>query len=154
MLLGNQHYKLSIAADQIVQTPALWDEVPEVARKLEALCAPAKSEHIVATLAPMAALYGVADRSVAEWSTFQAIRDGVEDYVGRIDSEFFPKPGPLKGICEEHARESRRALGRCREAMRLIGAEQRRQASLSGERVTGSEFNLLIRELTSKAQLP
>lgn len=94
---------------------------------LEALAAPCGSKAVVATLVPLVTLYGVSDKSEAEWKVFwgfyikameelplDALRAGVTDYTKAADSEFFPKPGPLLALCEKHAAPVRTALSRAR----------------------------------------
>jgi hypothetical protein len=60
----------------------------------------------------MVSVYGVQDKSEAEWGAFwgiyvealsgfpaTAIREGVKAYIALPDSEFFPKPGKLRSLC-------------------------------------------------------
>lgn len=101
-----------------------------VTDRIEAHAKPCGDKAVVALLAPMVAVYGVADRSKAEWAAFwrlyiaaladlplSALRTGVDDYVAQPDSEFFPKPGPLKALCEKHAIPLRMAANRARKAL-------------------------------------
>lgn len=94
--------------------------------------APAGREEIVAALAPMVTLYGVPDKTEAEWRGFwrfyvealgnlpiEAIKAGAKAYVNEPTSEFFPKPGPLKALCSKAAEELFRAVGRARRALSL-----------------------------------
>lgn len=107
-------------------------ELQAVAVALEERAAPCGEQAVIATLAPLATLYGIAGKSQGEWRAFwrfyidalsnvplEAIKAGVADYVQRPDSEFFPKPGPLKAICLRHAEQLFTALGRSRRALRL-----------------------------------
>ena len=97
--------------------------------KLEQHAEPCGAKAVVALLTPLVTLYGVADRSESEWKAFwgfyikalsdlpfEALRSGVEEYVGRGDSEFFPKPGPLKALALKQAEPLLMALGRARKA--------------------------------------
>lgn len=77
---------------------------------------PCGDKAVIAALVPLVSLYGVSDKSEQEWKVFwrfyaealsgvplEALKAGVADYVSRPDSEFFPKPGPLKALCDRHA---------------------------------------------------
>lgn len=85
---------------------------------------------MIGALTPLVTLYGVSDKSPGEWRAFwrfyinalqdlprEAIERGVADYVAGAESEFFPKPGPLKAICQKRAETILTALGRVRRAM-------------------------------------
>lgn len=107
---------------------------PEAAREIAASLPalerhnePAGAKAVVAALAPLVTLYGVTDRSEAEWKTFwgfytrvlaeipaEALKAGVEDYVANPASEFFPKPGPLLALCNARAAPLRIAISRAR----------------------------------------
>lgn len=84
---------------------------------------PAGRKDVIAALVKMVPLYGVADRSQAEWATFwdlyaevlvglpiRALEAGCAEYRAAPDSEWFPKPGPLKALCERHAAPIRAVL--------------------------------------------
>lgn len=90
-------------------------------------CGPAV---VLEVLAPLLALYGVGRKSDAEAEAFwgfyldalgglpaEALRNGVAEYVADGKSEFFPRPGPLKAICERHAVPLRMAANRARKAL-------------------------------------
>jgi hypothetical protein len=93
--------------------------VAELRARLPVLAEHAKpcgQRAVIATLAPLLTVYGVADKSEAEWKTFwslyaeqlsdeplEALKAGVADYMRRPDSEFFPKPGPLLGYVQKHS---------------------------------------------------
>jgi len=85
---------------------------------------------VIETLAPLMALYGVGKKSEREAEAFwgyyldalgslpaEALRSGVAEYVDDAKSEWFPKPGPLKAICERHAIKIRMAASRARKAL-------------------------------------
>jgi len=93
---------------------------------------PCGSKAVVSALAPLVTLYGVQDRSEAEWTAFwrfyldalgdlpaAALTAGIAEYVGNAKSEFFPKPGPLKAICDRHAISLRMAASRARKALEI-----------------------------------
>jgi hypothetical protein len=101
---------------EIVTNPALRGEVAEALPTLARAAEPCGDRAVIATLAPLVSVYGVADRSAAEWATFwrfyvetlswlplEALQAGVKAYNAKPDSEFFPKPGPLRALCEDHA---------------------------------------------------
>jgi hypothetical protein len=115
------------------------DELERVADRLAKHAEPCGGAAVIANLTPLVTLYGVSDKSAAEWKTFwrfyiealgelplEALADGVSDYVARRDSEFFPKPGPLKSICDEHATSIRTAVGRARRALQIAPREAER----------------------------
>jgi hypothetical protein len=115
--------------------PTIAKDLQIACGRLEHAAAPASSEQIITALAPMVTLYGVADRQPAEWKAFwgfyvralgdlpiEAIHAGVQDYIERAGSEFFPKPGPLKEICRVHAIPVLMALGRARAASKRLNA--------------------------------
>lgn len=100
--------------------------VNQLARHAE----PCGPKSVAAILAPLVALYGIGDKTEAEWRTFwgfytdtlgclpaEALRAGVAEYVADPKSEFFPKPGPLKAICERHAVPLRMAANRAQRAL-------------------------------------
>lgn len=91
-------------------------EVRSALPKIQAFGRAATPKEAIAILARMVPLYGVSDRSQAEWSTFwgfyletlgavpvRALKAACSEYVAAPDSQFFPKPGPLKAICDRHA---------------------------------------------------
>jgi len=97
---------------------------------LEPFASPCGSKAVITILAPLVSLYGVPDKSEAEWRTFwgfytkalgdlpaESVAKAVEEYVARHDSEFFPKPGPLRAICDRHAAPVRMAMSRLRKAL-------------------------------------
>jgi hypothetical protein len=107
-------------------------ELLTVAERLEAHAKGCGAKAVIAELMPLVTLYGVPDRSEKEWTMFwrfyidtlgelpiEALRRGVAEYVERKDSEFFPKPGPLKAICAEHAGPVWKAVGRVRRALQI-----------------------------------
>lgn len=91
---------------------------------------PCGPKAVVAALGPLLSLYGVADKSENEAKAFwgfyidalqdlpvEALRAGVAEYVADGKSEFFPRPGPLKAICERHAIPLRMAANRAQKAL-------------------------------------
>lgn len=110
-----------------VDLPGFRQEIANAAEQLQRHAEPCGAKAVIATLVPLVTLYGMADRSEAEWRTFwgfyvkalgelpgEALRKGVDEYVSDPKSEFFPRPGPLKAICEKHAIPIRMAMSRAR----------------------------------------
>jgi hypothetical protein len=106
------------------------DELSIVVCDLERVIEPCGPAVVLEVLAPLLALYGVARKSDAEAEVFwgfymdalgslpgEALRRGVAEYVADPKSEFFPKPGPLKAICERYAVPLRMAANRARKAL-------------------------------------
>ncbi len=105
-------------------------ELVIAAQRLAKHVEPCGAAWIAQTLGPLLTLYGVADKSEAENRTFwgfyidalgglprEAVKAGVAEYVSDAKSEFFPKPGPLKTICERHAVPLRMAANRAQRAL-------------------------------------
>ncbi len=101
--------------------------VREAIPALQDRCRPCGDKAVIATLSPMLTLYGVSDRSAAEWRMFwtfylellaglplESVQAGVRAYVSAPDSNFFPKPGPLLALCQAAVIPSIMALGRAR----------------------------------------
>ena len=112
-------------------------ELRIVAPLLMASASPCGARAVVAALVPLTSLYGIQTRSEAEWKTFwkfyidalealplEALKRGIADYVGDAKSEFFPKPGPLKALCEAHASGPRMAALRAKFTLEI--ANQRK----------------------------
>jgi hypothetical protein len=91
---------------------------------------PCGARAVIEALAPLLTLYGVPDRSEAEWKTFwslyadplsaqplEALRAGVADYVQDGTSEFFPKPRPLRAHVKRRAAP---IVIACRRAERVL----------------------------------
>lgn len=106
-------------ANDPAQAEALKASLPLIA----VAARPASDEQIVEPLVRIMTVFGFADRSSAEWTTYLevyakvlsglsawAIEEGTVRYVGRPDSEHFPKPGPLRAECEVFERAMQRAL--------------------------------------------
>lgn len=118
------------AVRDLAEDPEARRELVAVVGQLERHAEPCGPKWIAATLGPLLSLYGVADKSEAENRTFwgfyidalgnlprEAVAAGVAEYVADPKSEFFPKPGPLKAICDRHAIPLRMAANRARKAL-------------------------------------
>ena len=123
------------AAQAIAEDPAAMRELRQVASELERAIEPCGGQTVIEALAPLLALFNVPRKTEAEAATFwgfyidalgslpaEAVRAGVADYVADAKSEWFPKPGPLKALCEKRAKTLRIAVGRTRKALREASA--------------------------------
>lgn len=138
LLSSNHSADTEIA--EIVADPELHREVREVATKLAIRASGAGESSVRHALQPLVLVYGVGDaaRSPAFWQAYtilsgvpvEALRKGVEDYLKAPDSEFFPKPGPLKALCDKHAEPIFKAAFR---AARAAGAAPPKARSVSEE---------------------
>lgn len=110
--------------------PAVHAEARAVLAQLEEINAPAKGAEIIGALAPLVALYGVQDKSEAEWTAFWkvyvedletyplwAIEAACKRYRRRSDSQWFPRPGPLLDLCADEYRRSCMAMSRLRRGL-------------------------------------
>lgn len=129
--LTDANVSWSDAIRRLAEDPDSRTELSQVAERLEVAIWPCGAEAVIETLAPLLALYGVPRKSEAEAEAFwrfyldtlenlpaEALRAGVAEYVADPKSEFFPKPGPLKAICERHAIPLRMAANRAERALR------------------------------------
>lgn len=127
------------ATMELAGDPIRRSELCAVADRLGRHADPCGAKAVIAALMPLVSLYGVPDRSENEWAGFWrfyiealdevpifALRAGVSDYVAQADSEYFPKPGPLKALCNRHAEPIRMAIGRARRALAIPVAEAER----------------------------
>lgn len=125
--LTDERVMFSQAVEELAADPAAVAELGCALERLETLAAPCGPRAVLAHLTPLVSLYGVAEKSEGEWKAFwgfyhralgdmpeNAVREGVEDYVRAKDSEFFPKPGPLRELCVKRSVHVRMALGRAK----------------------------------------
>lgn len=102
------------AVDEIRKASHLHPEARTVLAGLAQANVPATSVEIVGELAPLIALYGVPDKSEDEWAAFWriyvedlgrypvwAIASATRAYRRQKDANWFPRPGPLKALCDE-----------------------------------------------------
>lgn len=118
------------AINELAGDDACRAELVAVGERIRRHAEPCGSKAVIALLTPLVSLYGVPDKSEAEWRAFwrfytealgelplEALKAGVDDYVNKPDSEFFPKPGPLKALCNERAVPVRKAANRAQIAL-------------------------------------
>lgn len=95
--------------------------------KLLARAAPCGDERVRRALQPLILVYGASEatKAPAFWEAYyaalsglpvEALARGVKDYLAAADSEFFPKPGPLRALCEKHAEPIFKAASRAKRA--------------------------------------
>lgn len=120
------------ASRAIAEDPDSLGELMHASDRLLAHAEPCGGDMVGKTLAPLLTLYGVQAKNPTEWKAFwafyvdalgdlpaEALKAGVADYVSDAKSEFFPKPGPLKALCERHAIPIRMAASRARKALQI-----------------------------------
>lgn len=113
LLTGREPNYLDNTA-RVARDPALKAEVIAALPDIVRLAAPCGPKFVIGALMPLVAVFGVGDRSQAEWAAFwrfytdalsdmpaEAVTAGIKAYVHKPDSEFFPKPGPLRALVEE-----------------------------------------------------
>ena len=113
LLLQDRHLGLEVrihrACAWAEDHPAEWAKAVE---KFQAAAAPAGGEGVVRALMPLFPVFGVQLRSEEEnaafWSAYiEVLADlapavlarGVSAYLAKPDSNFFPRPGPLRACC-------------------------------------------------------
>lgn len=121
--------------EAIVADPIIHGEVMRVAPALIARAQAAGEDAVRRALQPLVLVYGVGEaaRVPAFWQPYRilanlpptALAAGIEDYISGADSQFFPKPGPLKALCERHAEPVLRAASRARRAADLTPPKPR-----------------------------
>jgi hypothetical protein len=128
--LTNANQSWADAVSDLSSDPDLAAKLPALAEQLSRHVEPCGPHRVVEALGPLLTLYGVADKTEGEAKAFwgfyidalgdlpaEALRAGVAEYVADGRSEFFPKPGPLKAICDRHAMPLRMAANRARRAL-------------------------------------
>lgn len=128
-LLTSETLNFQGAVELIVASPETHGELTQVVAALERRAEPCGVEFMIGQLAPLRSIYGIGQKSPAEWGAFwkiyaaqiegyprEALVAAVGEYVGLGSSEFFPRPGPLKALCEKHATKLRLSLSRAKRA--------------------------------------
>ena len=109
--------------DDLRSEPAAVEQLRALLPALEAADQPASLNQVMVAISEIATIFPLSDQSSGEWKIkakfyanalaglpISAIEAGIADYVNRPDSQYWPKPGPLKAICEQHALPTRAAL--------------------------------------------
>jgi hypothetical protein len=125
------------AIEEIGADPRLKAEAKAACTALAQLASAAGESAVQTALRPMVLVYGVGEaaRSPAFWQAYkilaglpyEALVKGVEDYLALPDSQFFPKPGPLKALCDKRAEPIYRAAYRSSKAASLPAPRQRHE---------------------------
>jgi hypothetical protein len=141
---------------EIVADPELHAEAKRVYSALAVRASAAGEATVRLALQPLVLVYGVGEaaRSPAFWQAYriladlpvEALRLGVEDYPAQPDSQFFPKPGPLKALCDKHAEPIYRAAFRASKAASLEPPKARREPT-EAER---AQVRAMLSEFTAK----
>lgn len=142
--LASSNLDASTEIQDIVADPQLHAEAKALAPRLAARASGAGPAGVRAALAPLVLVYGVGEaaKQPAFWDAYdvlaglphEALDAGVKDYLAAPDSQFFPKPGPLKAMCDKHAEPIFKAAYRISRAAsieapkRRIVSEQERAA--------------------------
>ncbi len=115
---------------EIAGDPRLRSEALAILPKLLARASPCGDERVRRALQPLILVYGASEatKAPAFWQVYyaalsglptEALALGVKDYLAAADSEFFPKPGPLRALCEKHAEPIFKAASRAKRAMEI-----------------------------------
>lgn len=127
-LLSSNH-DASTEVEEIAADPALKAEAKAFCQALAELSAAAGESAVMRALQPLVLVYGVGEaaKSPAFWDAYkvlsglpeEALQRGIEEYLSLSDSQFFPKPGPLKALCDKHAAPLYKAAYRASKAASL-----------------------------------
>lgn len=130
--LTNETLSWGEACAALAESPETMVEVATVADRLQAAIEPCGDRVVIEALTPLLALYNVPRKTEQEAAMFwrfyldtlsgfpaEAVRAGVSDYVADAKSEWFPKPGPLKALCERRAIPLRMAASRAAKALQI-----------------------------------
>lgn len=109
--------------------PDLHREAANICTVLAQRSAAAGEHAVMAALRPLVLVYGVGEaaKAPAFWEAYkvlsgvpaEALAAGVREYLAAPDSEFFPKPGPLKALCDKQAEPLFKAAYRASRAASL-----------------------------------
>lgn len=128
------------AVDKIRSDPALHDEAKLVCGALARITSPCGDEAVIEALKPLVLVYGLGEqaKSPAFWQVYtkqladvpaEALRLAVDDYASQPDSQFFPKPGPLREFALRRAEPVFRAASRSKRAAALPAHGAQREAT-------------------------
>jgi hypothetical protein len=115
----------TLSVEEIASREELAGEGRALLAGLQAANRKATGTEIMSALFPLIAIYGVSDRSESEWTSFWkvyiedlgdyplwAVEEAVRRYRRARDSNFFPRPGPLRSLCIEAFRTAMIAQNR------------------------------------------
>lgn len=115
---------------EIASDPRLRSEALVLLPALMLRASPAGDERVMRSLRPLVLVYGASEatKAPAFWQAYygalsglpvEALARGIADYTSGADSEFFPKPGPLRALCEKHAEPIFKAASRAKRALQI-----------------------------------
>jgi hypothetical protein len=113
--------------DQLAAEPCFLAEARSLAPELRRLAAPCGGDAVKDALKALVLVYGLGEqaKSPAFWQIYvkaledlpgEAVREACEDYARQPDSQFFPKPGPLRDLAMKRAAVVLRMAGRATQA--------------------------------------
>lgn len=108
-------------------SPALHSEAKAVSATLSQVAEACGKEAVRFALQPLVLVFGVGEaaRSPAFWAAYtetlstvprESLAAAIKEYTSLPDSEFFPKPGPLKALALKHAEPLYKAAYRAKRA--------------------------------------
>lgn len=149
--------------EAIVADPIIHGEATRMAPALRARAEPAGDDAVRRALQPLVLVYGVGEaaRVPAFWQPYRilanlpptALAAGIEDYTASPDSQFFPKPGPLKALCDRHAEPILRAASRASRAAHLEPPKQRPEPTAEEKAAVSKMLAEAVAAMTDKAAL-
>lgn len=115
----------TLEVSEIAADPALKAEAERFLPALQARCEGCGEEAARRALQPLVLIYGITEaaKAPAFWEPYRkalagvpakALAAAIDEYVALPDSQFFPKPGPLKALADKAAEPIRRAAHRAR----------------------------------------
>lgn len=121
--------------EEIASDPRLRSEALALLPALMLRATPAGEERVLRALRPLVLVYGASEatKAPAFWQAYygalsglpvEALARGIADYTSAADSEFFPKPGPLRALCEKHAAPIFKAAHRAKRALEVPKAQR------------------------------
>ena len=130
-LSSNLPAEVELAA--IAADPALLAEARTTVKDLAIVAAPCGDETVRRLLQELVLVMGVGEaaKTKAFWKVYydqlsglpaSALEQAVKDYAGGENSEFFPKPGPLKALAMRRAEPIYKALSRAKRAAKMAPA--------------------------------
>lgn len=116
--------------EEIAADPRLRSEALAILPALMLRASPSGDERVMRALRPLVLVYGASEatKAPAFWQAYyaalsglpvEALARGITDYTSAPDSEFFPKPGPLRALCDKHAEPIFKAASRARRALEV-----------------------------------
>lgn len=119
-----------LEVETIARVPALRAEARALIPALAEVAKPCGPEAVRKALQPLVLIYGVGEAAKvpAFWKIYvdqlssvpaEALEQAVHDYISAPNSEWFPKPGPLKALATKRAEPILKALSRAKRVAAL-----------------------------------